>query len=68
MDSNHAAGTTLGGLAGILKGLTSASSMGFITWEIAGDTAMLAAIGGIVGWSVSEILKLIKSKLTKPNE
>ena len=68
MDSNHAAGTALGGLAGILKGLTSASSLGFISWEIACDTAILAAIGGVVGWSISEILKFAKSRIIKKND
>lgn len=66
MDTQHAAGTGLGILAGTIKGLlvASSSSLAFITWDIIGDTALLASIGGAVGWSVTELLKYLKYKVT----
>ena len=64
MDSNHASATAtaFGGLAGIFSRI---DNLAFITWSGAIDTAIYAAIGGIVGWTVAEILKWAKSKLSK---
>jgi len=64
MDTNHAAGTVFGAILATYKSiLLMISSLGFISWDMIGDTAQLAAIGGAVGWAVAELLKLTKQLL-----
>lgn len=61
MDTNHSISTLFGAVLASYKSvLLMISSLGFISWEMVWDTALLAAIGGAVGWGVSEILKVIK--------
>lgn len=64
MDNSHAAGTALGIMVGIYKGITG-FVLAFLTWESAFDTIVLAFIGGVIGWSATELMKLIKKKLQK---
>ena len=61
MDSHHAAGSLFGAIMASYKSfLVIMTSLGFVSWELVIDTAMLAAIGGAVGWAVAETLKLLK--------
>ena len=63
MDSHHAAGTGVGILAGLFKSFVTMQSLAMLTWGLAFDTAILAFIGGVIGWCASELMKLIKKKL-----
>jgi hypothetical protein len=66
MDSQHAAGTGIGFLAGIIKGVEGLNLFtGQITWQLAFDTIILASIGAAGGWLVTEALRWAKKKLKK---
>lgn len=69
MDSNHTTGTILGAIIAIGKSLYVTISVkpvfSMISWELVFDTALLALIGGALGWCGAELMKLIKKRFFK---
>jgi hypothetical protein len=68
-DNSTAAGATIGGLSGFVKGvmaiqLTAGASLSGLTWGVLLDTAILAFMGGILGWIGAELMKFLKKKIT----
>lgn len=64
MDQSNIVGTISGALVGLYKSvmamITLILTSGFISWGVLLDTAVLALIGGALGWCGSELMKLIK--------
>jgi len=64
MDAGHAAGSFTGMAIATYKGvLLMISPLGFISWGLIGETAILAGVGGAAGWIIAELLKLVKVKI-----
>jgi len=61
MDNSHAAGTGIGTIIGIYKGLTG-FMFAFLTWQAMFDIIVAAFIGGVIGWCGTEFMKLLKKK------
>lgn len=66
MDGNIV-GTTLGVAAGVYKGIAgaittsfTAKALLFISWDAIIETAILALIGGAIGWIGAEIMRGFK--------
>jgi hypothetical protein len=55
------AGAAIGGLLGFFKAFTLITA---ITWSAVLDTAILSAVGALVGFGVTLLLKFIKRKIT----
>jgi uncharacterized membrane protein len=53
-------GATIGGLMGFVKSLTIIS---IITWMTVFETAVLAAVGAMIGFLVTGLMKYMKRKL-----
>lgn len=64
MDNNHLAGTFFGAISGIYTSLMT-SNLIYPSKEAIIQTAILAAIGGVVGWISVGIAKFIKENLSK---
>jgi hypothetical protein len=62
MTHDNAAGVTLGFFAGTIKGLGSIT-FAMLSWPIIGETALLALIGGILGWCGTELMRFLKKKI-----
>lgn len=65
MDTQHLAGTGIGMSAGFFKAFVGVQMLGMLTWGLAIDTAILALIGGILGWIGTELMKTLKRYLTR---
>lgn len=69
MDGSHV-GATLGAVAGVYKGIKTIivakalgfniTALSFISWENIFDTAILALLGGAIGWIGAEIMRGLK--------
>ena len=65
MDSNHTAGTIIGAIMATYKSfIAMLAPLGFISFELLVDTALLAFAGGAIGWCGAEFMKYLKP-LTK---
>jgi hypothetical protein len=58
--SEQTAGAAVGGTLGFIKGMMV---MTHISWALLMDTAILAAVGALVGYLVTGLLKWLKKKL-----
>lgn len=61
MDTQHVAGTGVGMTIGFFKAFT----FGMLTWSLALDTAILAFVGGMLGWIATEMMKIIKIEVKR---
>jgi hypothetical protein len=61
-NAQEAGGAVIGGTLGFIK---SWLVLGNITYALAFDTAVLAAIGAVVGFVATAAMKLIKEKIKK---
>ena len=63
MDTNHATGTFFGIVSGVYTSAKFTTSLP--SEEAIIQTAILAAVGGAVGWLIVELLKLGKERIKK---
>jgi hypothetical protein len=59
--NDTAAGAAIGGLLGFFKAFTLITA---ISWAAVFDTALLSAVGAMVGFGVTLLLKFLKRKIT----
>ena len=60
--NDHAVGTTIGASIGFAKSIILLDAL---TWGAVGSTALLAAVGAIVGFIVTSGLKWLRKQITK---
>jgi len=61
MDSNHTTGALFGAVVATYKSVIAMiTALGFISIELILETALLALIGGALGWCGAEIMKWLK--------
>ena len=65
MDSQHATGTAIGGLLGFCKAIVSIKFFGLLSWSLAFETLILASIGAVAGFLITELLKWLKKKIVE---
>lgn len=65
MDTQHAAGTGVGMTVGLFKAFMGLQMFGMLTWGLALDTAILAFLGGMLGWIATEMMKIIKAEVRR---
>lgn len=63
-------GVIIGGIVGVIKSIFALKTsllviLATLNWSVAFDTAILALIGGSLGWCGSELMKLIKKLYKK---
>jgi hypothetical protein len=69
-NNDNAVGTIIGTGCGLVKGVlvnieTSNLNWQNLNWQMIYDTAVLAAVGAVVGFVVTGILKYLKNKFSK---
>jgi hypothetical protein len=59
--TEQTAGAAIGGTLGLIKSL---SIITVLTWQSVWETAALAAVGALVGFLITALLKYLKRKIT----
>lgn len=59
---HEAGGAAIGGALGMVKALVLDSAL---SWQAVYETAVLAAVGAVVGYLTTSLLKFLKSKFKK---